>query len=231
MKGFSAKAFVVVVSLVAGASVLLAQTQEELDKRFVDAWVKQPRVNLRIPAAGAKVVIVKFNDWMCPGCKIWYQQLKPVLAKHQAATPGAIKYVEKDFPWNVQCNPSIQQTILGHESACAAAVAVRLAAEKGKREAMAEWVYANQPQTPAQRQVMVERVRAKVEELLGIKNFTALYNTRLADVKKDVADGMAVQVGSTPTYFINGIRAAAPDGGTLPLHYVEVAIQHELKKK
>lgn len=231
MKGFSPKALVFFVSVIVGSSVLLAQTQEELDKRFVDAWVRQPRVNLGIPAGGAKVVIVKFNDWMCPGCKIWYQQLKPVLAKHQAAAPGAIKYVEKDFPWNAQCNPSIQQTIPGHESACAAAVAVRLAAEKGKRETMAEWLYANQPQTAAQGPVMVDRVRAKVEELLGIKNFAAIYNTKVAEVKKDVADGMALQVRSTPTYFINGIRAAGPDGGTLPLHWVEVAIQHELKKK
>ena len=120
-------------------SGLQAQTQDELDKRFVEAWAKQPRANLGIPAGSAKVVIVKFNDWMCPGCKIWYQQLKPVLAKYQTPA-GAIKYVEKDFPWNAQCNTSIQQTFPGHEAACAAAVAVRLAAEKGKREVMAEWL-------------------------------------------------------------------------------------------
>lgn len=207
-----------------------AQSQDELDKRFIEAWDKQPRVNLGIPAGGAKVVIVKFNDWMCPGCKVWYQQLKPILSKHQA-TPNAIKYIEKDFPWNAQCNASIQQTIPGHEAACAAAVAARLAAEKGKRDVMAEWLYANQPETPAQRQLLVDRVRVKVEELLAVKDFAAVYNTKIADVKKDVSDGMALQVRSTPTYFINGVRAVGQDGGMIPLHYVEVAIEHELKKK
>lgn len=206
------------------------QTQEELDKRFLDAWAQQPRVNVGVPAGTAKVVIVKFNDWMCPGCKYWYQQLKPLLAKYQTP-PGAVKYVEKDWPWNAQCNAAVTQTIPGHEAACAAAAAVRLAGERGKRDMMAEWLYANQPETPAQRQMMVDRVRAKVDELLGIKDFGPGYNAKLVDIKRDVSDGMAAGIRSTPTYFINGVRAAGPDGSMIPLHYFELAIQHELKKK
>src|SRR5947207_2542384 len=85
--------------------------QSDVDKRFLDMWAQQPRVTLPVTAGGAKVVIVKFNDWMCPGCKVWYQQLKPVLAKYQAASPGAIKYVEKDWAWNSQCNAVVRQTI------------------------------------------------------------------------------------------------------------------------
>ena len=34
---------------------------------FATAWAKQPRVDLGIPADGAKVVVVKFNDYQCPG--------------------------------------------------------------------------------------------------------------------------------------------------------------------
>lgn len=207
-----------------------AQSQVELDRRFLQAWAQQPRVNLGIPAGGAKVVIVKFNDWMCPGCRIWYEQLKPVLAKYQA-TPGAIKYVEKDFPWNSQCNSALAQTIPGHESACAAAAAVRLATERGKRDAMAEWLYANQPETPAQRQAMLDRVRAKTAEMLGVKDFAAAYAAKLPEIRKDIADGIAFQVRSTPTYFINGVRAAGPDGSMFALHYLELAIQHEMGKQ
>ena len=223
---------IVMAAVVLGARAVSAgaQNQADLDKRFLDAWVQQRRIDLGVQASGARVVIVKFNDWMCPGCKAWYQMFKPVLAKYQTPA-GAIKYVEKDFPWNAQCNASIQQTIPGHESACAAAVAVRLAAEKGKRDAMAEWLYANQPQTPADRLTMLDRVRAKAGELLGIKDFASAYTLKVVDVRKDVSDGMAVQVRSTPTYFINGIRATGPDGGMIPIHYVELAIQHELAKK
>ena len=38
-------------------------------EQFTNAWWQQPRVDLGIPADGAKVVVVKFNDWLCPACK------------------------------------------------------------------------------------------------------------------------------------------------------------------
>ena len=33
------------------------------------AWAQQPRVDLGIPAAPAKVIVVKFNDCQCPSCR------------------------------------------------------------------------------------------------------------------------------------------------------------------
>ncbi len=219
--------------LLAAATSLIGaapQNQKELDQRFIDAWKQQPRVTFAVPADGAKVVIVKFNDWMCPGCRYWYEQMKPVLAKYQASAPGAVTYVEKDWPWNSQCNPAAQ-TIHGHEASCAAAAAVRLAADRGKRDAMIEWLYANQPETEPARQTMLERVRAKTGEMLGIKDVAAADSSKLPDIRKDIEAGVAAQVRSTPTYFINGVRAAAPDGSTFPLHYIELAIQYELAKK
>jgi protein-disulfide isomerase len=208
----------------------IAAQSPEVDKRFLDTWSKQPRVTLAVPAGGAKVVIVKFNDWMCPGCKVWYQQLKPVLAKYQASNPGAIKYVERDWPWNAQCNAALTQTIPGHDASCAAAAAVRLAADRGKREEMAEWLYANQPTAPAEGPIVLERVKTHASQVLGIKDFSAAYATKVDAIKKDIAEGMAVHVQSTPTYFINGVKAG-DENGTLPLHYLELAIQYELGKK
>lgn len=212
------------------ASPLVAQTQSGMDAQFLEFWKAQPRVALNVPAGGAKVVIVKFNDWMCPGCKYWYEQMKPVLAKHQA-TPGAIKYVEKDWPWNTECNTEAGRTIPGHESACAAAAAVRLAADRGKRDAMADWVYANQPSTDAQRATILDRLKAKTTELLGITNVAAAYATKLPEIRRDIADGKAAKISTTPTYFINGVRTAAPDGSMIAPRYVEIAIQYELQTK
>src|SRR5262245_14777203 len=42
--------------------------QDQLDKQFIAAWAQQPRVNPGAPASHSSVVVVKFNDWMCPGC-------------------------------------------------------------------------------------------------------------------------------------------------------------------
>ena len=59
-----------------------------------------------VPVAndGAKVVIVKFNDFMCPPCKQTYMEYKPVLAKWQATHPGLVKFILKDYPLDPECN-------------------------------------------------------------------------------------------------------------------------------
>jgi electron transfer flavoprotein alpha subunit len=51
------------------------------EARFAGAWAQQPRVDLGIESGTARVVVVKFNDWLCPGCKAWEQTYAPVLAK------------------------------------------------------------------------------------------------------------------------------------------------------
>jgi protein-disulfide isomerase len=198
------------------------QGQDELDRRFLEAWAQQRRLDPGVPAAGAKVVVVKFNDWMCPGCKFMYIELKPILAKYQAK-PGMVKYVEKDWPWNAKCNLAVK-TIPGHEASCDAAAAVRIAADRGKRELMVDWLYANQEgMTP-------EKVRAKAAEMLAVSDFSAGYGLKLSAIQKDVADGQAVEVRSTPTYFVNGIRAVDAQGSPIPAHYFDIAIQYELQR-
>ncbi len=54
-----------------------------------------------------------------------------------------MKFITKDFPLERQCNQFVGQEL--HPGACEAAVAVRLASEKGRGEAMEDWLFANQP--------------------------------------------------------------------------------------
>ncbi len=103
----------------------------------------QPRVPIMVPTDGAAVVIVKFNDYQCPPCRQTYMEYKPVLAKWAKQMPGKVKFITRDFPLDPQCNQFAPQGM--HPSACEAAVAVRLAREKGKAEAMEEWIFNNQP--------------------------------------------------------------------------------------
>jgi protein-disulfide isomerase len=48
----------------------------------------------------------------------------------------------------------------------------------------------------------------------------------LPGIRQDVSDGVALRIGSTPTYFVNGVRLA----GNLQPQYFKLAIEHELKK-
>jgi protein-disulfide isomerase len=199
--------------------------------RFAAAWAQQPRIDLGIPAAGAKVVIVKFNDWLCPTCKFMHFQYQPVLDKYAKSDPGAVKYVLKDFPWCKNCNALIAGTIPGHESSCEAAAAVRMARNRGKADAMIEWLFANQDhlvELNKQGSGSAEVIKAKVKELLGIADFDREYATELPLIRQDAADGIALKIGGTPAYYVNGV--AISTSGNLPPEYLDMAIRIELKR-
>ncbi len=187
---------------------------------FATAWNAQPRVDLGVAPNGAKVVIVKFNDYECPACQqaeLWY---KPILDKFAKSNPGAVKYVLKDWPWNATCNFNATSTIRGHEASCDAAAAARMAIDRGKYDEMAGWLFANQETTPA-------AVHEAATRILGVTDFDQEYKTKLTDIQRDVADGGVLHIDSTPTFFIDGVRLPA---GLIPPQYFELAINLELKK-
>ncbi len=181
-------------------------------------YAAQPRVPLVLPSEGAKVLVVKFNDFQCPACGQSYLQYKPIFAKYEAEHPGAVKLVMKDYPLNRDCNDAIGQTI--HPAACEAAVAVRLAMGHNKVEAMEEWLYTHQPaMTPPS-------VRQAARDIGQITDFDARYPSILSLVKGDVALGRQLGIKSTPTFFINGVKVE----GALPPQYFEQAIAFELQR-
>ena len=190
---------------------------------FASAWAKMPRVDLGIPADGAKVVVVKFNDFQCPACGQTYFWYKPVLERFAQTNPGAVKMVLKDWPWNGKCNFTVQPG-QGHPAACEAAASVRMARDMGpaKEVEMEEWLYSNQPS------MMPDTVKAAAERILGIKDFEHQYTLKVDSIKKDVADGAALRINETPTLFINGVRVIGR--GLMPASYFEMAIQLELDR-
>jgi len=69
-------------------------------------------------------------------------------------------------------------------------------------------------------------VRQAARDIAQIPDFEAKYPSTLALVKSDVALGRQLNVKSTPTFFINGVRI---EGG-LPPQYFDQAIAIELKR-
>jgi uncharacterized membrane protein/protein-disulfide isomerase len=203
----------------AGAPAAATQAPSgDARKNFSDAWAQQPRVDMGIPAEGAKVIVVKFNDFECPTCRQYEAFYKPVLDKFAKSHPGAVKYVVKDFPWNSECNFNSTGTIPGHEAACDAAAAARMAKERGKYDEMVAWIYANQGTTK-------DALRAATAQILGVTAFDAEYAKHLPAIRRDAADGGALNVRGTPTYYINGVLAPA-----MPVEYFELAISLEIDR-
>ena len=194
------------------ASASSAQLQQ------LEDWLsKQPRVTVMAPSDGAAVVIVKFNDYQCPGCGQTYRDYKSVLAKWAKQAPGKVKFITKDYPLERQCNAFIGQDL--HSGACEAAVAVRLAREKGKAEAMEDWLYANQPA------MNPETVKKAAATVGGVTDFDSRFAATLELVKADVAQGAQLKIGGTPSFFMNGMPLPALRG-----EFFDAAIAWELRR-
>ena len=185
---------------------------------FLQFWENAPRTQLPVSADGALVVIVRFSDYQCPACAQSYKDYKPVLARYNAQYPGAIKVVQKDFPLERECNTGLARDV--HVAACEAAAAARAAQAKGRGEAMEDWLYTNhQILTPA-------AVRQAAAEIGGVTDFDAQYPALINSVKGDIALASILGVRQTPTFYINGVKLE----GALPVPYLEMALQLELKK-
>ncbi len=181
-------------------------------------WLsQQQRVPLVVPTDGTAVVIVKFNDYQCPPCRQTYLEYKPILAKYQQQHPGKVKLITRDFPLEPECNTFSPNGL--HPAACEAAVAVRLAREKGRAEAMEEWLFTNQTSLTA------AGVREAARTVGQVGDLDQRYDAVLTLVRGDVAQGGQLGVRGTPTFFMNGIRLP----GLRP-EFFDAAIAWELER-
>jgi len=84
---------------------------------------------------------------------------------------------------------------------------------------MEEWFYTHQPtMTPPS-------VREAVRQVGQVTDFDAKYAATIELVKADVALGNQLQIRSTPTFFINGVKV---EGEWAP-QYFDQAIAYELQ--
>ena len=200
-------------SAAAPLPVMTQEQRSELERFMATA----PRVPLVIPAEGAKVLIVKFNDFQCPACGQTFLQYRPIFAKYQASNPGAVRVVLKDFPLNRDCNDNVMQTL--HPAACDAAVAVRLARPRNHGDAMEEWLYTHQTNMTG------PAVRQAARDIGGVTDFEVQYPSAIASVKSDIALGKQLGIKSTPTFFINGVKIE----GMMAPQFFDQAIKYELQ--
>jgi protein-disulfide isomerase len=133
-----------------------------------------------------------------------------------------VKLVLKDYPLNSQCNVLVSNTIPGHEAACIAAAAARIASERGQFDEMTSWIWMNQGTNEASLREAATRILEISETELDRE-----YLRKLPAIRQDVADGGALNITGTPTYFINGVRLP---NAVIPVEYFRIAIELELEK-
>lgn len=138
-------------------------------------------------------VLVEFLDLECEGCAAAY----PVVEQLREEYQGRLSVVARYFP------------LPGHANAENAAVAVEAAAAQGAFEGMYQRMYDTQAQWGEQQESKADLFRTFAVDL-GLD--MAAYDAAVADpatlqrVGRDLADGQALGVQSTPTFFLDGQR-------------------------
>ena len=139
-------------------------------------------------AAAAPVTVVMFSDFQCPACAAVHPVLKRVLAEYK----DKVRFVVRDFP-----------LMSIHPNAFQAAQAANAANAQGKFFEYTELLYNNQDSLD---KASLKEFAAKIG--LDRKRFDAdLDGEKFAsEVRKDMADGAAYGINSTPTIFVNGVK-------------------------
>ena len=146
-------------------------------------------------ASNAKVTIVKFSDFQCPSCKRGALLLHPLLKRY----PDTLNIVFKHFPLDMQCNRALQRP--GHPWACYAAKAIACFQQKGQFELAYQAFFEHQEKLNA------EWIRSFAEQSgWNLEQFqTCIDSPSIAEqVRRDIEQGLALNVESTPTFFVNG---------------------------
>ena len=147
---------------------------------------------------GAPVVLVEFSDFECPYCQ---KEAKILRENLSSAYPTQVHFYFKQFPL----------TSL-HPWAKAAAVASRCVnTQKGDEFwKYHDWIFDHQNDITADNLKDKVLEWAKGEKDLDSLKLAACIDNKSTEgeVDKDIADGRALDVDSTPTLFINGRRLA-----------------------
>ncbi|HYY99601.1 MAG TPA: thioredoxin domain-containing protein [Pyrinomonadaceae bacterium] len=154
----------------------------------------------------AAVTVVEFTDYQCPNCA----SAQPTLERLIKEYGDRVRFVVRDFP------------LSQHADARKAAEAAEAAREQGKYWDFTAILFRNQSSLKPEQL----KQYAQVLGLDRAKFDAALDSGRFADkVQRDISDGERIGVNGTPTFFVNGRRAADASYETL-----KAALDAALKK-
>lgn len=188
---------VLVAALAVVIGVVVVNRDNTPTTPAVSEALVRPNSHRLSTAADGKTTVVEFLDFECESCLASY----PGVEKLRAEYGNKVTYVVRYFP------------IASHPNAFTAAHAAEAAARQNKFEAMYKKLFDNQNTWGHNRQSQAAVFAGYAQELgLDMAKFNADVASAdvAARVKADAADGEAVGVQGTPTFFINGEKFTEP---------------------
>jgi uncharacterized membrane protein/protein-disulfide isomerase len=181
------------------APAVPAETLTAEQRAEWDAWLDaQPRAPEALPTGSTKVLVLKFNDYQCPSCRLAWVLYKDIIAKYETAHPGVFLFENRDYPLETECGAGNA----GHVAACEAAAAVRMAKEKSRDKELEAALF--ERQSPSMTRAEVVTALQEVAQISS-SDFDAKYAKTLESIRADVQLGQKLGVKGTPTFFLNGI--------------------------
>ncbi|MBI2607890.1 MAG: DsbA family protein [Candidatus Doudnabacteria bacterium] len=189
---------IVIAIIIIGGGILLFVNEEPTDRSnggftvdpgHVGELVREDTYQTGNP--DAKVTIVEFADLQCPACATAFPAVKAV---RQLYSADELKIVFRHFPLNI------------HKNGQVASLAAEAAREQGKFEEMAELLFARQSQWNTVGNPINVFLDFARELELDTEQFRQAVETKKYEdlVFLGMQDGYALNVNSTPTFFING---------------------------
>ncbi|TNB75702.1 disulfide bond formation protein DsbA [Arthrobacter sp. BB-1] len=156
-----------------------------------DAQVVRDDSHRLTAPATEKAQLVEFLDFECEACGA----AAPLVEELKKEYGDRITFVNRYFP------------LPSHKNSGQAALAVEAAAQQGKYEQMAAKMFETQPQWGEKQDFQNALFRTFAEELgLDVVKYDAAVAAEETKerIRKDIADGKALGVSGTPTFFLNG---------------------------
>lgn len=142
-------------------------------------------------APDGKVTFVEFLDFECGGCRAAY----PLIEQLRQEYTGRVTFVVRHFP------------IRSHFNGERAARAVEAAGQQGKFEQMYQRMFQTQSEWGNKQEPADAVFRGFAADLgLDLPAYDTAYNdpATLDRIREDAADGQALGVQGTPSFFVNG---------------------------
>jgi len=183
---------VVIIAGATGYAVLMAnQPAPTAAAPAAEAQLVRADSHRLTSPAVEKAQLVEFLDFECESCRA----AAPLVEDLKKEYGDRITFVHRYFP------------LPGHHNSGTAALAVEAAAQQGKYEQMTAKMFDTQTQWGEKQDSQAAMFRTYAQEL-GLD--LAKYDAAVADeatidrIRQDVADGKALGVTGTPTFFLNG---------------------------
>lgn len=178
--------------LIGGALFFFSSQSQKEEKGYTKEELTKPN-NYTYGNASASAYLVEFSDFECPACGAFEPAVEQIREKYK----DKLQFIYRQFP------------LPQHPFAEKAAIAAEAAGKQGKFWEMHDELFANQDK------LSDDTINEIVKKLnLDADQFTkSIADPAIKDiVLQDKADGNALGVDATPTFYLNGkkLRLASP---------------------